>query len=233
MQIFAHRGASGRQAAENSLEAIRRAIELGAHGIEVDVRCTRDHEPVLIHDTDFRRIAGDARKVRLLSLQEVRGIPLRHGGSVVSLDDLTANVPSPVVLNIEVKDPDAIGPVLRKLKTSTSLRERVILSGFSSDVIEQVVRETPDVRCVFLMRPWPVRFSAFALWAKAQHLYGIGLGSAHWSPRRVERAHTAGLKAIAWEEFGTRSTRRRAERLRKIGIDIAIVNKLEVYLSTK
>jgi glycerophosphoryl diester phosphodiesterase len=230
MKLFAHRGAAGRGADENSLEAIRRALAFGVDGIEVDIRRSRDDEAVLVHDVDLRRIAGDVRQVENLTLQELQDVSLRQGGRVLSLDEFTGNVPVPITLNLEVKDTKAVDPLLRKLKTSTSLRQRVVLSSFAQEVIERVAHEVPDVRCVLLMRAWPVRFAFFTGWAKEHRLYGIGLGSAQWSTRRVEKVHEAGLQAVAWEEFGAQSTRRRADRLRKIGIDVAIVNKPRVYL---
>ena len=47
--IIAHRGGSA-LAPENTLFAIRKAIELGADGVEFDLQITRDEEIVLYHD---------------------------------------------------------------------------------------------------------------------------------------------------------------------------------------
>ena len=41
MKIFAHRGASG-YAPENTLSAIKKAIEMKADGIEIDIQLTKD-----------------------------------------------------------------------------------------------------------------------------------------------------------------------------------------------
>lgn len=55
--ILAHRGGgrNGDQlpASENSVELIRMAPQLGANGIEIDVRLTSDGTPVLYHDEDL------------------------------------------------------------------------------------------------------------------------------------------------------------------------------------
>lgn len=232
MKIFAHRGATGRGADENSLEAVRRALALGVDGIEVDIRRSRDDEAVLVHDVDLRRIAGDVRQVGDLALSELQSVLLRQGGRLLSLDELTANVPAPIELDLEVKDREAMDMVLGKLRTSTSLRQRILVSSFSQEVIERVAHEAADVRCLLLLRAWPVRFSFFMAWARAHRLHGMGLRSSHWSARRVEKAHEAGLQTFAWEDFGARSTRSRAERLRRIGLDAVIVNKPQVYLSS-
>lgn len=47
--VWAHRGASG-YAPENTLEAFRKAVEMGADGVELDVQLTKDGELVVIHD---------------------------------------------------------------------------------------------------------------------------------------------------------------------------------------
>lgn len=50
--IIAHRGAS-KEAPENTMPSFRRAIELGADGIELDVMLTRDNVPVVTHYNDL------------------------------------------------------------------------------------------------------------------------------------------------------------------------------------
>ena len=45
--VWAHRGASG-YAPENTLEAFRKAVEMGADGVELDVQLKKDGELVVI-----------------------------------------------------------------------------------------------------------------------------------------------------------------------------------------
>jgi glycerophosphoryl diester phosphodiesterase len=51
---IAHRGARS-LAPENTMAAIEKAWEVGAHGIEVDIRATLDGELILLHDESLRR----------------------------------------------------------------------------------------------------------------------------------------------------------------------------------
>src|SRR2546430_2436553 len=69
--IGAHRGASAR-APENTLAALRAAIEDGAELIELDVRLTRDGRLAVIHDEETRRTTGTAGVVAELSMSELR-----------------------------------------------------------------------------------------------------------------------------------------------------------------
>lgn len=230
MKIYAHRGAAGRNADENSLEAIKRAVALGVDGIEVDIRRTRDDEAVLVHDVDLRRIAGDIRQVADLSIDEIKEVVLRNGTQVVTLDELTANVPSPMILDLEVKDQEALDLMIRKLRTSGGLRERTVISSFAQDVIERTAHELPDVRTALLMRNWPTRWKFFSVWAQEHRLYGFGLSSRQWNSNRVQRIHDLGIQVFTWELFGQRSHTKRVERLAALNVDVVIANQPGIYL---
>lgn len=67
---IAHRGHSI-DVPENTLEAYRRAIELGIEMIECDVNMTRDGELVMIHDWTVDRTTDGSGRVRDLSLEEI------------------------------------------------------------------------------------------------------------------------------------------------------------------
>ena len=53
-KIIAHRGGAGLRP-ENSMSAIEHAIELGVHGIEVDVHLSKDGEVIVYHDYRLNR----------------------------------------------------------------------------------------------------------------------------------------------------------------------------------
>src|SRR3990172_2274516 len=74
--IIAHR-ACPQHAPENSIEGIRRAAELGAGGVEVDVQRTLDGVPVLMHDWTLGRTAGLPFPVRLLPYALARRLRLQ------------------------------------------------------------------------------------------------------------------------------------------------------------
>ncbi|HET7029463.1 MAG TPA: glycerophosphodiester phosphodiesterase family protein [Candidatus Limnocylindrales bacterium] len=71
--IIAHRGHSI-EVPENTLEAYRRAVELGVEMIECDVNRTRDGELVMIHDWTLDRTTNGSGRVEELTLAEVRAL---------------------------------------------------------------------------------------------------------------------------------------------------------------
>jgi hypothetical protein len=73
VSVIAHRGSS-RDAPENTLAAVRTAIEHGADYAEIDAHLTADGVPVVRHDEDLQRLAADPRRPGELSLAELKRI---------------------------------------------------------------------------------------------------------------------------------------------------------------
>ena len=57
MKIIAHRGFSGVYP-ENTMLSFRKAIEIGADGIELDVHLSKDGQVMIIHDEALKRTTG-------------------------------------------------------------------------------------------------------------------------------------------------------------------------------
>jgi len=69
--VVAHRGAAGK-APENTLASIRQAIEDGTDWVEIDVQETADGEVIVIHDSDFMKLASVNLKVWDGTLEQIR-----------------------------------------------------------------------------------------------------------------------------------------------------------------
>ena len=70
-KVWAHRGASG-YAPENTLDAFRKAVEMGADGIELDVQMTKDGELVVIHDETIDRVSNGKGWVKDYTYEELK-----------------------------------------------------------------------------------------------------------------------------------------------------------------
>ncbi len=71
--IISHRGAAGK-APENTMVAMREAINDGTDWLEIDVQETADGEVVVLHDSDFMKLAGVNLKIWDATLQQVKEI---------------------------------------------------------------------------------------------------------------------------------------------------------------
>lgn len=69
-RLVAHRGFQ-KLYPENTLLALNKAIEAGAHYIETDIQFTADHHPVLYHDLPMKRLSGVENLISNLSFAEL------------------------------------------------------------------------------------------------------------------------------------------------------------------
>lgn len=107
--IIAHRGSSV-VAPENTLAAVGRALESGAHYVELDVRLTADEQVVLYHDRSLTRLTGDPRRLGELTREELRQFDVGSwfgdafvGERIAGLDEALAMVRGRGRLMIDLK----------------------------------------------------------------------------------------------------------------------------------
>jgi len=198
--ILAHRGASG-YAPENTLEAVRLALDLGADGVEIDVRQVSG-KLLVVHDADLRRWGGPRRPLRYLGWQRIRNYLAdggrRHGIPLLQqVLDLLQPHPTALV-NIEVKERRAFRAVGRLLLDHYPhmLRAgRFLISAFDLRGLRRFHREYPQVPvgCLAARRlPRSLR-AALRMPAASWH---IPLDRCR--TELVRRAHAAGLAVLVF-----------------------------------
>lgn len=125
--VVAHRGAAG-AAPENTLAAVRRAIEDGTDWVEIDVQETVDGEVVVIHDSDFMKLAGNPLKVWDGTLAQVQDIDV---GSWFAPAFSAERVPTLVEVLEEVRGKARLVIELKYYGHDQQLEQRVV------DIVEQ------------------------------------------------------------------------------------------------
>ena len=74
-RIISHRGEhDNRRVRENTLAAFEAPAAAGCWGLEMDVRWTRDLEPVVMHDADASRVFGQDIVIAELELEQLRQV---------------------------------------------------------------------------------------------------------------------------------------------------------------
>lgn len=68
--LIAHRG-NADEYPENTLPALRSALDLGARHVELDVQLTADRQPVLLNDSNLKRMAGLDRSALEMTWQQL------------------------------------------------------------------------------------------------------------------------------------------------------------------
>jgi len=122
VSIIAHRGASG-AAPENTLASVRRAIEDGADWIEIDVQESADGQVIVVHDSDFMKLAGVNLKVWDGTLAEIRELDV---GSRFASEFAGEQVPTLAEVLEVVKEKSGLIVELKYYGHDQALEQRVV-----------------------------------------------------------------------------------------------------------
>jgi glycerophosphoryl diester phosphodiesterase len=158
-RVIAHRGFSS-AAPENTLAAVRAAIDVGADMAEIDVTLTSDGQVVVIHDATLQRTTNGGGEVLQFSLADLRQLDAGSwfskafaGEPIPTLDAMLAEVDDRILLNVEIKS-EAVGlGVVEKVAAAIRVRgmtNEIIVSSFSPTALEKMHQLAPEIRTAVL-----------------------------------------------------------------------------------
>ena len=133
VMIVAHRG-NWREAPENSLWAIKKAIEAGAHMAEIDLALTKDSVLILMHDRTIDRTTTGKGAPSDFTLEEIKNLYLRDGAGhatrmrVPTLEEVLEISKGKIFLNLD-KGFNYIGMVYPLLQKYEMLDEVLFKGG--------------------------------------------------------------------------------------------------------
>lgn len=121
IMVVAHR-ADWREAPENSIAAIRKAIEKGVNMVEIDLALTKDNVLILMHDKTIDRTTTGKGKPSDYTLEEIRRFYLRDGLGVPTqmkiptLNEVLDVTDGKVFINLDKAFDyfDVVYPILKK-----------------------------------------------------------------------------------------------------------------------
>jgi glycerophosphoryl diester phosphodiesterase len=222
VKITAHRGSS-KLAPENTLSAIRQALEDEADMAEIDVQTTRDRVVVLLHDRDFMRLAGDPRRLEDLTLARAREVDVGRafnerfsGESIPTLEEVIREVRGRLSLNIELKynrsDP-ALAPAVIELIRGEGILGECVITSLELAALEMVKELEPEAVTGLIVTQsvgdptrLPVDF--------------LSLNTARATGRLISHAHRQGKAVHVW----TVNDRATMERMIERGVDNVITD---------
>ena len=135
-----HRGAKG-YVAENTIESISKAIELGVDGIEIDVFKCLSGDLVLFHDKDLKDLTGKSGQIENLTINELEEFLVLGKYKIPTLNDVLRKIESPLFVNIELKGSDtarATSKIIADFSRRTSwTQDNFIVSSFYWNELEK------------------------------------------------------------------------------------------------
>ena len=212
--IVSHRACRG-HAPENTLAGVRTALRLGADGIEVDLRCTRDDVPVLLHDDTVSRTTDGEGEIAELSLRQARRLDVGRGERIPTLRELLRTVDGKALLVLEVKVAGIEEAVLGVVRRARAL-DFCVVHSFLPHVVKRFRKLEPRLPASLLatgrnVRDWP-RLLGDTLELGAQ---GIAIHHSAVTSEIVRAAHLRELRISTW----TANRRIDIRRVAACGVD--------------
>jgi glycerophosphoryl diester phosphodiesterase len=230
-RVTAHRGHS-RAAPENTLSAIRKAVECGADYAEVDVQLTADGVVVLLHDSDLKRVASVPRRIGELTYNEVRKLdvgsyfdPSFAGERVPSLAEVINRFRERIKLNIEMKLYEPNGQLARavaRLVREHDFESDCLVSSFNYDALQEVKETNPRVRTGLIV--------AYALGDVSRlEVEALSVRANFLSDHLLRRAQGRGKEVHVWTVNDTRQMTRLLSR----GVDNIITDDPDILIRVR
>jgi glycerophosphoryl diester phosphodiesterase len=164
--VFAHRG-FGDLAPDNSLYAVKKALEAGMDGVDVDGQLTRDGEVVIFHDLSVDRLTADTGRVQQKTLKQMLALdlgpkfkPALHGAPVRTFEEFVSTVKGRGILMVELKVPGARATGMERRAVEIirkhGAQRDVVLSSFNPVVLYRIKRIDPEIRTalIFMDTNW-------------------------------------------------------------------------------
>ncbi|GAA1594382.1 MULTISPECIES: inositol monophosphatase family protein [Kribbella] len=189
--ITAHRGDVERYR-ENTLAAVRSAVEAGADRVEIDVRVTRDGRVVLLHDATLERLWGDDRAVAEVDWAEVAALGDGDDRIPLLADALAVVAGTPATLLIDMSDPECAAPAAAVVREVPDAN--VAWCG-DLEAMRRIRELDTDAR---IWLPWDRRDLPSADLVAELRPDVVNSAYIFLSPALVEAAHAAGARVACW-----------------------------------
>lgn len=246
VRVFAHRGGAA-LAPENTLAAFDRGLALGADGLELDVRLSRDRVVVVHHDATLDRTTDGTGPVAECTADELARLDAGHrfvsdgarpfrgrGIGVPRLSEVLARYPGvPMIIELKVDSADLAERAIADIRAAGAAGH-VALGSFKQHVLDAARGRAPDIptgastdeirRVLWRARLyWPIRRTPYRMLQVPE----IRNGTRVVSPRFVRAAHGAGLPVQVW-------TIDREDDMRRLlawGVDALITDRPDVAVA--
>ncbi|MGN0443478.1 MAG: glycerophosphodiester phosphodiesterase [Acutalibacteraceae bacterium] len=228
-KIFAHRGFSGNYP-ENTMLAFRKAVEIGADGIELDVHFTKDKEIVICHDEKIDRTSNGTGYIKDYTYEELCQFDF-YGNfegqfefqKIPTLREYLELV-APVegfMTNIELKtgvfEYIGIEKAVIDMLYEFGVKDRTILSSFNHYTILRCRKIDPSIKTGFLSESWIIDMWDYA---KQNCVECIHPHYAFLTAENFAKIRKAGVEVNTW----TVNEYEDIKRLSEMGVDILIGN---------
>jgi glycerophosphoryl diester phosphodiesterase len=209
-EIVAHRGIAT-EFPENTLPAFEKAVALGADAIELDVRLTADHLPVIYHYSYLEANSSGVGPIFEQTLADLRSVSVRGHTTITAgiptLAEVLEAFAGRIGLEIEIKGPEPEAPALISdmLRPFKPLWDSLEITSYEPALLLAMQAACPGLATDLLFprsEAWMaldvVAYQALHR-ARLAHVRAVHLHPTQLSPQVLTTLQQHGIAVHAWD----------------------------------
>lgn len=211
MLVIGHRGAAG-LAPENTVSSLKLG-EATAGAIEFDLRRTKDKQIVVVHDENLMRMFGVSKRIRRLTLKEVKELSGKAGREIPTFTEWLS-VAGNFLINPEIKETGFEAEALAEIQRFAS--KVLVITSWNPLVLKRIRALDGNIPLgAVLAKPLGFLLPLYIRFLQKFRVTWITLAAGLARPVLVARFKRAGLKVFVY----TINDPRAAARLEQMGVD--------------
>ena len=190
-----HRGARALED-ENTMESLRKAVDLGVDMIEFDIQQTKDGFYVLMHDDTVDRTTDGSGRVSDMTLAEFKKLKTESGYTPPTLDEALDYLQAkdiPVILDIKCA-PDDEGEELYQIIKDRGLLDRAVFESTKPRFAGAIEKRHPDAETAI----YPATMPFMLIHAKKHDIDCVSYMWQLATPGQVWLARLTGRDVVVW-----------------------------------
>ena len=222
VMVIGHRGAMG-HIAENTIPSIKRALELGVDGVEIDVFICKTGELVVFHDEKLDRLTNSSGFIESLELDSIKKLIVLDKYRIPTLEEVLELIDGKVKLNIELKGYGTASPtnnlINQYINNGKWTEDKFIISSFKWSELEEIrlLNNSIPIAALVNSNVNPLDALPFAKKIKA---IAINPDFKDLNQENIQEIHSNGLKVFPY----TINELDDIERMIKLGVDAIITD---------
>ena len=208
---------------ENTIESVKKAIELNVDGIEIDVFKSKTGELVVYHDPFLSRLSNSNAFIEQISLDSIKKVKLIGGFSIPTLKEIVDIIPEKIFLNIELKGKDTANEtniiIINHLNKFNLPISKFIISSFRWDELKKIRSINKDVPIAILVDSLHKIDDAIKL-AKQINAVALNPNNKFITRGIVNKIQSNNIKVYPY----TINTPKNIRRMRSMGVDAIITD---------
>lgn len=223
---FGHRGAAGHEP-ENTLSSVKKAVELGADWVEIDVYNVGG-QLMVIHDKDLERTTSGEGLVEERSIEYLRSLDAGGGQKIPFLSEIFDAVNSRAGINIELKGFGTANLTVQLIDSYVSGHswsyDDFLISSINYSMLREAKKLQPRIKIGLLALDAQVFLNESDL-LEAAHSIHPSLNAV--SREFVVEAHQRKLKVFVF----TVNTKEDMAKMAEIGVDGVFSDYPDLFLN--